>query len=57
MYWRALALLGIVSSALLVGRSYGEDAGKAVYSGLFALALALSEIERRLAAILKEMKP
>lgn len=56
MMWRVLALLGIVSSALIVGRTYGEDAGKALYSGLFALALALSEIERRLGEIVKGMK-
>lgn len=56
MIWRALVLFGVITTGLIVGRTYGDDAGKAVYSGLFAIALILSEIERRLAEIVKGMK-
>lgn len=57
MMWRVLALFGALECGCYVYRLHGETAASAVFSGLFALLLALSEIERRLGEIAKEKKP
>lgn len=55
MIWRILALFGALSCGCYVYRTSGENAASAVFSGLSALLLVLSEIERRLSEILKEL--
>lgn len=53
--WRFLAFLATLIAACCAHQLAGQDAGEAVLAALGALLLALSEIERRLAAILKKL--
>lgn len=53
MYWRFLALFSALSCGCYVYRLHGETAASAVFSGLSALLLTLSEIERRLGELVE----
>lgn len=56
MMWRFQACIATLIAACCAHQLAGRNAGEAVLAALGALLLALSEIERRLAAILKELR-
>ncbi len=57
MMWRVLVLFGVLTLASFVYRTWGESAAWATLAVANSLLLPLSEIERRLAEIVKGMKP
>lgn len=54
--WRALVLFDVLTVAAYVYRERGETAAWVALAAMAAVLLPLSEIERRLAEILKEMR-
>jgi len=57
MMWRALVFFDVLTVAAYVYHMWGETAAWASLAAMGALLLPLGAIERRLAEIVKGMKP
>lgn len=53
MYWRILTLINVLTVAAFAYKTWGQEAAWTALAVLGAILVPLSEIERRLAALLK----